>query len=324
MVSVIVPAYNVGPFIKDCLESVRKQSLHDIEVIVVDDGSTDRSGEVADGFSQADPRFKVVHKSNGGPSSARNAGLNVASGEFVFFLDGDDRIDPRCLEILVGAAGCNDMVVTGFNEIGAGESLRSPALGNSVGSAVSDPMLKFLRRQHPMRPSVCDALFRSSLIDGERFNEALWCGEDGDWKFRVLQNAKGVVGVSDMLVYYVRRLDSAMRGGSMDVKLTHIAASESVLRRARRLGGSERAAAYFFTFWDMVNSPVLLPDVARRYPNEYRHCVKLLRETAAVVVRDTNVGAAHRAVAGACLLSPMVGKTMTVLAKRIRRHRRVS
>ena len=89
-VSLIVPVYNVEKYLGKCLESCRNQTLNDLEIICVDDGSTDSSGRILDEFAAEDSRVIVIHKENGGVSSARNAGLKAANGELIMFLDADD------------------------------------------------------------------------------------------------------------------------------------------------------------------------------------------------------------------------------------------
>jgi glycosyltransferase involved in cell wall biosynthesis len=98
--SIIIPAYNVEEFLVDCLKSIQEQSFSDYEVLVVDDGSTDGTGRIAQEFAGRDKRFSVLTKKNGGVSSARNLGLEHASGEFVWFIDGDDYIHPESLSWL--------------------------------------------------------------------------------------------------------------------------------------------------------------------------------------------------------------------------------
>ena len=97
--SVIVPIYNCEKYLVDCLNSVSTQSFTDWECICVDDGSTDRSGVIADEYARNSKRFRVVHKPNGGEGSARNAGLDVCQGEYVFFLDADDVLNNKTLEV---------------------------------------------------------------------------------------------------------------------------------------------------------------------------------------------------------------------------------
>lgn len=97
--SVIVPIYNCENYLKDCLDSMLAQTFSDWECLCVDDGCTDLSGKIADEYAAVDPRFKVIHKSNGGEGSARNAGLEVCQGEWIYFLDSDDVLNNRTLEM---------------------------------------------------------------------------------------------------------------------------------------------------------------------------------------------------------------------------------
>ena len=103
-VSVVVPVYKVEKYLKRCVDSILNQTLNEIEIILVDDGSPDKCGEICDSFEEIDNRIKVVHKSNGGLSSARNAGINVASGEYIGFVDSDDDIDINMYEKMYSAA----------------------------------------------------------------------------------------------------------------------------------------------------------------------------------------------------------------------------
>ena len=99
-ISIIVPCYNVEKYLPQCLDSLTGQTLRDIEIIMVDDGSPDGSGAVCDLYAGKDPRVKVIHKTNGGVSAARNDGLAAATGEYVFFCDGDDWMPPDACELL--------------------------------------------------------------------------------------------------------------------------------------------------------------------------------------------------------------------------------
>ncbi len=101
LVSVIVPVYNVEKFLPDCLKSVIGQTYENLEIICVNDGSPDKCGDILQKFANKDKRIVILNKENGGLSSARNAGMKVAKGDFVFFLDSDDWIDKKCIESLV-------------------------------------------------------------------------------------------------------------------------------------------------------------------------------------------------------------------------------
>ena len=102
MISVIIPVYNVSSFLPRCLDSVLRQE-HILEIILVDDGSTDDSGSLCDRYAAKDSRITVIHKQNGGLSSARNAGLDVARGKYVAFVDSDDFLEEDCYRLLLSA-----------------------------------------------------------------------------------------------------------------------------------------------------------------------------------------------------------------------------
>ena len=101
LVSVIIPAYNIEDYIGRCLDSIISQTYKNLEIIVVDDGSRDHTGEILDNYAKKDRRIKVIHKENGGVSSARNKGIEAAEGDYIGFIDGDDLIEPEMYKTLV-------------------------------------------------------------------------------------------------------------------------------------------------------------------------------------------------------------------------------
>lgn len=104
IISVIVPIYNVTKYLKQCLDSIIQQTYTNLEIILVDDGSTDQSGPICDSYKEKDSRITVIHKKNGGLSDARNAGLNICKGDYISFVDSDDYLSPYFYEILMGVA----------------------------------------------------------------------------------------------------------------------------------------------------------------------------------------------------------------------------
>ncbi len=104
LVSVIVPVYNVEPYIDKCVRSIQKQTWQNLEILLIDDGSADRSGILCDRYARKDPRIRVIHKENGGLSDARNCGIDLANGEYFLFVDSDDWIDEDMVELLLKLA----------------------------------------------------------------------------------------------------------------------------------------------------------------------------------------------------------------------------
>lgn len=107
-VSIIVPMYNTEAYVAQCINSLRNQSLKNIEIVLVDDGSPDQCGRIADVYQQKDSRIKVVHRSNGGLGPARNTGVEIATGDFIGFVDSDDWVEPQMYEQLYSAAVVNN------------------------------------------------------------------------------------------------------------------------------------------------------------------------------------------------------------------------
>ena len=118
MISVIVPVYNVEQYLLRCLESIARQTFKDFEVILVDDGSTDQSGQICDKFCQTNHNFKCIHQENQGLSEARNKGLYYAKGDYFCFIDSDDYVHPRMLEVLFHATNKtnSDISMVGIQE----------------------------------------------------------------------------------------------------------------------------------------------------------------------------------------------------------------
>ena len=113
-ISIIIPMYNVEKYLRRCLDSVKNQTFENWQAICVDDGSPDKSGEIAEEYAKTDKRFVVVHKENGGLSDARNAGMPKASGEYIMFLDSDDFIHPQTMEIAYNLAQKNNSDIVSF------------------------------------------------------------------------------------------------------------------------------------------------------------------------------------------------------------------
>ncbi len=115
MVSVIVPVYKSRETLVRCVESLRNQTIEELEIILVDDGSPDGSGKICTELSKEDARIRVIHKENGGVSSARNAGIEKAKGEYLLFADSDDYVEPDLVEKLLDGIGQDDMAICGFH-----------------------------------------------------------------------------------------------------------------------------------------------------------------------------------------------------------------
>lgn len=223
MISVIVPAYNCATSIAYCIHSVQQQTFSGWELILVDDGSTDGSGELCDRFAAEDTRIRVIHKPNGGASSARNAGIDAANGEYITFCDSDDYLEPDYLELLLQTAKLNPecghiwccfQTVTGYKKEKATPNFTSP-----------EPTLFYTLQDYMslhemwLDAGPCNKLYTAEVIQnaGVHFPDDLSLGEDWLFNLAYIDASKNsrIAVVTKPLYNYVRgnndSLDSKYR-----------------------------------------------------------------------------------------------------------------
>lgn len=207
-VSVIVPVYNVKEYLPCCLESCMKQTLYDIEIICVDDGSTDGSGELLDVYKELDPRFQVIHKPNGGLSSARNAGCDAATGQWIMYLDSDDYLEENACERIwiESMEGDTDIVIFGSKTFP--NIPKADAWYDSVLHVQSRRFNEFtpdvLFSTPGARPFVWRQAFSSEFLKetGIRFDEEAKFGEDLIYQMKAFPMATHFAFISDELYHY--------------------------------------------------------------------------------------------------------------------------
>lgn len=209
-ISVIVPIYNVEPYLRDCLDSIRDQTHRDLEIILVDDGSPDGCAAICDEYAAADDRFKVIHKSNGGVASARNAGLDAATGEWIGFVDPDDYIEPDMYEYLLNHALEHraDLSVCGMRILVDGKQA-NPWIAHYDEVKVLDKEQAIeIYLDRNMHDGCVNKLYRRELWEGLRF-PAYKIAEDLLAMWEIFQRANITVRLSDDKYVYCRRSGSA-------------------------------------------------------------------------------------------------------------------
>ena len=191
-ISVIVPVYNVEKYLHKCVDSILKQTLSDIELILVDDGSPDGSGAICDEYAQKDSRVKVIHKPNGGVSSARNAGIKVAKGEWLCFVDSDDWIDETYLEDFGVDKGDADMYMQGYKRLYNGQVVATTGF-DGFNSDKFDDVLAYSETNHIIN-SPCFKLYKNELVASNklRFDTNTSYGEDHLFSLSYVIYAKSI------------------------------------------------------------------------------------------------------------------------------------
>lgn len=244
IVSVIVPVYNVERYLAACLDSVRRQTLEDIEIICVNDGSTDRSRAILELAQKVEPRLRVVDKPNGGLSSARNAGMRVAAGMYLCFLDSDDFMEPTACEVIAQA-----FEDTGAEAVTYGANPWPPFDPNpwlvktlSPRDTVYErfePDLLFKEESHPYawRTAITRAFYERTRLE---FDEQLAFGEDQLFHFALYPRVAPCALISDKLVYYrVNRAGSLMESRLKDSSIKvpdHLDILEAIYKDWRQGG----------------------------------------------------------------------------------------
>lgn len=215
--SIIIPVYNAAPFLDACVESVLIQQSADWELLLIDDGSTDGSGAMADAWASCDERIRVLHQSNQGQFFARQAGIDAAEGEYLLFLDSDDRWEAECLSTLNAALEkANPDILLFSARIFEGGEDTGHVIGRvSPHSEAISPELfrRSLLSSHDFN-SLCLKVIRRELFLGDETDYGVFaapqCGED---KVRLLypaSNAEKIYAIPDVLYQYHHRTESVM------------------------------------------------------------------------------------------------------------------
>ena len=227
LISVVVPVYNAGPYLRQCLDSIAAQTYPNMEVILVDDASTDGSGQICKEYAERDERFQYVRfPANRGPSAARNEGVGRAAGAFLSFVDADDYVEPDLLEKLYRSlteSGA-DISTCGADGI----RLESgPARTYSRAEAVC-----CLAKGAPFNHVPWGKLYCAELARACPFDENVFYSEDLLFLYEALKRSEKVSCIPDVLYHYVSREGSQMRSGMSGRKCTALAVQELVCRDA--------------------------------------------------------------------------------------------
>jgi len=216
MVSIIVPAYNVEKYIVKCILSILEQTYGNIEIIVVNDGSTDKTGQLIDDFAQKDKRVRIIHKKNEGVSAARNSGIKISTGDYLVFVDGDDYIAPDYVEYMLSL----------IENTGSEFCLSKLCFTKSGEKQAESEYIKKLTPEEAtallLSPNVIvgcwNKIFKRSLIVNNNiwFSTTLFYGEGLTFITTVSQKSESI-GVGNRKVYYYRRNNEGSATTKFDI-----------------------------------------------------------------------------------------------------------
>lgn len=227
MISVIVPVYNIRAYIKECIDSIICQTYRNLEIILVDDGSTDGCGEICDRYEKADARVRVVHKQNGGLSSARNCGISLSKGKYLLFVDGDDKIDVKMCEILI------HILRIYHADISICRSYKNELAKNHrkhiIVRLTPEKALSEMLKERSFNVSAWGKLYKRELFETVRFPDSMLF-EDLAVTYRLLDLSHSAVYTSEQLYYYRVRNGSIMNSTFSESKMVFLDISEEMIR----------------------------------------------------------------------------------------------
>lgn len=212
-ISVIIPVYNVEKYLAKCLESLVEQTIfHDMEFIVIEDGSTDASGKICDAYAEKYKNFTVIHQENGGVSTARNKGISLATGDYIAFVDADDYVEEWYFEEIYKDAekfGADLVVYDYFLEFENGQRKAYRKKGKNFKYSRKEALKKYLSGED-IGVNLFDKIFKRDSINELMFRNNIRIGEDLDYIFRFLKKCRFVYGKAKPGYHYVQRVGSAM------------------------------------------------------------------------------------------------------------------
>lgn len=215
LISIIVPVYNVEKYLIKCLESIVHQTYKNLEIILVDDGSTDLCGKICDEYALKDNRIKVIHKKNGGVSEAKNCGIEISKGDYLMFIDGDDFVDKSICEKLITISRKNnvDISMCDMYRVIGEKIINEPFCSKLKRNKILNGKLvlkEFFRKYSTELYSGCNKLYKREIFFNRnkiRFPVGK-VFEDMHINYKLYFMAKNIIIISDRLYYYVKRNNS--------------------------------------------------------------------------------------------------------------------
>lgn len=233
LITIVIPVYNVKKYIERCIKSVINQTYKNIEIILVDDGSTDESGDICDEYAKKDNRIKVIHKKNGGLSDARNFGIDAANGKYISFVDSDDFVTNNYVEVLYNLIKNNDSdisVCIWKNIFEDNKTKKSYfTLFHREITATNLVMLQHMLYQKLFDTSACAKLYDISLFDNIRFPKGKLY-EDLATTYKLFLKSKTISYSNDEIYYYFVRNNSITQSEFKEKDMDLIEISETLLK----------------------------------------------------------------------------------------------
>jgi len=306
LISIIVPVFNVEAYVERCIESLILQSYQNIEIIIVDDGSTDNSGKICDKYRESDSRVKVIHKQNGGLADARNTGVDKAKGEYIAFVDSDDWVAADYVNEMYKVLVLNDsdIAVCKFQRVSQNRVISHKS--NEVQKVyVREEAIKQLLYQK-ISTSVCGKLYKINLWNGVRFPVGKLY-EDVETIYFIFNNCKKISSTNKIMYFYFFRNDSIVNQKFSISKMDYVENCRCLLENIKSDYPQFENAAISRLMWAEIHVLVHM-DSPVEHLNEYRMLMNDVKRFRRIVIRDRENKLKIRIVVGLSYLGYSVLK----------------
>ena len=280
LISIIIPVYNVEKYLRRCIDSVLGQTYDKLEIILVDDGSTDNSGRICDEYREKDQRIIVIHKENGGLSEARNFGIEKSSGEYISFVDSDDWIPEDSVAIMYcKMKEYNAEIVSGIVEEVFVDRISNKVTNEVVNSVeyTSEQALEKLLYLHGFSNSASGKIYQKRLFDKIKFpiNKHY---EDLGTTYKIFANAKKVIFIDKIVYFYFQNSNSITHLEYTPKRLEAVAFAKEALSFVGKKYPRIEKAAIFRLFFETLSCISDMPFFAKKEElysiiKKYRHSV---------------------------------------------------
>lgn len=319
LISIIVPVYNVETYIERCIESILNQTYSNLQIILVDDGSTDKSGEICDYYSRQDSRIEIFHKKNGGAAEARNMGLTKIRAKYVTFMDSDDVIHEdyisflynQLIETNADISICRYKRFIDIKEVKNLEMNEKTQIYDNVNA------LKILLYSPEKIPhSAYAKMYKSKLFETIKFPIGK-TGEDIGTTYKVFNNAKKIAYNSSQYYFYFQRMDGVVRSKFSKRTMDALDFADEIMVFAKRQMPAIEKASICYAFSQNVQVLIKLPYKQKEYQNETERVVGNIKRYRRIVLCDSYVSIPRRLGALATYGNLFLIKNLGILYKKI-------
>lgn len=313
--SIVVPVYNSEMYLETTVNSLLQQDFKDIEIILVDDGSIDKSGELCDAFAEKDARIRVFHQKNKGVSAARNRGIAEACGKYITFVDADDWVEHDIYTTAMETIKKNllDILVLGYTlDIGGKRVKMLLGASKRIKILQADDAIRSMLLNHDFSWNIGDKIYLTKIVKKHNFDCQIHSGEDLLFHFRVFSNAKKI-GITNTYKYHYVQHDTSASHQRLSLK------SLSVLDVFPRLFSTDKTVlvpvieSVYFKYCIGYSKRIKLMDNNHEFMPYLNRTMKIVRENFRRILLDSNIPIKHRMGAGVLFLPEAFWKLVRLL-----------